>query len=622
MANKEQTDDVQFWTGVVLAIEDGVLKAFKVTTKYLATKNIVTNTALNANEVFEAETTEDIIVETASLAGTVIVGVYGGTVGTEVASSFGFTDKYSTVAFFVVGSTLGSEVGEKSFEAVAKNIIDGWNEAFNEDEKTDTDDGSGNIKFNNIDDKHNYFSDKGDEGLTKSDIINSASADDFGTATNQPDTKPSSPSKPSYPDTPPPGTPSTPSKPSYPDNGPPGTSPSPSKPPTPGKPSTPSKPSYPDNGPPGTSPSPSKPSYPNTGPPGAASTPTQKTWRDGPGGNYPPVLIDLDGDGDISIIAADQSGVIFDGNGDGFGSVSAWVAANDGFLAYDKDKDGIIKDHDELSFITYLEGAKTDLEGLKFFDTNNNGLLDTGDAKWEQFKIFQDSNSNGVTDEGELKTLAHYNIVSLNLTSDGKSYDLNGAHIYGETTFTKADGVTITGFDTLLEISKTGFSLHNYNDSILLMFKDADGGISRSVTYKDGGKHSLSVTDENNISTVIGGDGDDKFTLDTTKGATYSHVKDFQIGADDGTDMIAIAFGGTRTIAELNAIDSFTAAITKTGTGTLLMGDVIITLAQGAGGDEKASHTYIKGTSGDNSFTLVLENIDADDLTASHFEFI
>ena len=86
--------------------------------------------------------------------------------------------------------------------------------------------------------------------------------------------------------------------------------------------------------------------------------------------------------------------------------------------------------------------------------------------------------------------------------------------------------------------------------------------------------------------------------------------------------MIAIAFGGTRTIAELNAIDSFTAAITKTGTGTLLMGDVIITLAQGAGGDEKASHTYIKGTSGDNSFTLVLENIDADDLTASHFEFI
>ena len=60
----------------------------------------------------------------------------------------------------------------------------------------------------------------------------------------------------------------------------------------------------------------------------------------------------------------------------------------------------------------------------------------------------------------------------------------------------------------------------------------------------------------------------------------------------------------------------------ENGAGTLIIGDVKLTLEQGAGGNEKVSHTYIKASSGGNNFTMVLENIDSDELTASHFEFI
>ena len=84
--------------------------------------------------------------------------------------------------------------------------------------------------------------------------------------------------------------------------------------------------------------------------------------------------------------------------------------------------------------------------------------------------------------------------------------------------------------------------------------------------------------------------------------------------------MITIDFEGTRSAAEQTAIKNFTAAVTQNGSGTLTVGDVIVTLAQGTG--EKASHTTINATSGRHKYTMVLENIDSDDLTASHFEFI
>ena len=136
------------------------------------------------------------------------------------------------------------------------------------------------------------------------------------------------------------------------------------------------------------------------------------------GGSAKPIVLDLDGDG-VELVALEDSTAFYDINGDGYRERMAWASADDGFLAYDKDGDGNISAHDELSFVSYVEGAQTDLEGLAHFDTNGNGQLDSGDSEWSKFRVWQDLDRDGESDPGELRTLAEAGIASILLASDG-----------------------------------------------------------------------------------------------------------------------------------------------------------------------------------------------------------
>jgi len=124
----------------------------------------------------------------------------------------------------------------------------------------------------------------------------------------------------------------------------------------------------------------------------------------------------------------------------GFGLVNtAWVAADDGFLAR-QTGDGL-----DIVFTDDAEGAKTDLEGVRLaYDGNKDGVLDARDAAYADFGVWQDANGNGVTDAGEFKSLADMGIVSLDLTSDGKSYTAanDQVTVFGEADYTRADGST------------------------------------------------------------------------------------------------------------------------------------------------------------------------------------
>ena len=164
---------------------------------------------------------------------------------------------------------------------------------------------------------------------------------------------------------------------------------------------------------------------------GNADTPGVEGNGDGPGGGDKPIILDLDGDG-VELVPLEESTAFFDINGDGYRERMAWAAADDGFLAYDKDADGRITAHDELSFVSYAPGARTDLEGLRHFDTDGDGRLDPDDAEWGMFRVWQDLDQDGESDPGEVSSLDEAGIEWISLTSDGVKRTVAGNRVFGE----------------------------------------------------------------------------------------------------------------------------------------------------------------------------------------------
>jgi len=166
----------------------------------------------------------------------------------------------------------------------------------------------------------------------------------------------------------------------------------------------------------------------------------------------PPVALDLNHDGHITYT---DTGVDVGGNGQTH--TSAWVGKEDGVLVWDKYHDGKVHDSSQYAFAQYLAGAKTDLEGLKAFDTNGNGKIDGGDTIWNEMRVWQDLNGNGVSDAGEIKTLDDWGITSIDLKSDGAAnVPINGVYEAGKGSATLKDGsqmvLTDVSFDTLTTV--------------------------------------------------------------------------------------------------------------------------------------------------------------------------
>jgi Ca2+-binding RTX toxin-like protein len=156
-----------------------------------------------------------------------------------------------------------------------------------------------------------------------------------------------------------------------------------------------------------------------------------------------PVALDLDGDG-IELTAPSDA-LRFDMNGDGRRDAAGWVSADDALLVLDRDGDGAITQGTEISFAQDLPGAVSDLEGLAAYDTNHDGYLDQGDARFAQFRVWQDANHDGVSQQQELRTLADRGITAINLTRRLTGESIEGATgnvITATTQYVNADGTT------------------------------------------------------------------------------------------------------------------------------------------------------------------------------------
>ncbi|ESQ89969.1 hypothetical protein ABENE_13265 [Asticcacaulis benevestitus DSM 16100 = ATCC BAA-896] len=146
-------------------------------------------------------------------------------------------------------------------------------------------------------------------------------------------------------------------------------------------------------------------------------------WKAAEAWNYipwTPIALDLDGDG-LNLSTVDASEVVVKTAGGGLSKV-AWVGPTDGFLAVDRDGDGKINKLSEISFTQDKPGATSDLEGLKTWDTNGDGLLNSRDANFNKILLWVDANQNGRSTTRELRTLTEAGIAAIDLNGVATGY--------------------------------------------------------------------------------------------------------------------------------------------------------------------------------------------------------
>ncbi|MEL0153286.1 MAG: hypothetical protein VW779_08695, partial [Halieaceae bacterium] len=85
------------------------------------------------------------------------------------------------------------------------------------------------------------------------------------------------------------------------------------------------------------------------------------------------------------------------------------------------------------------------------FDTNQDGVLDAQDERFDEFAVWQDHDSDGVTDEGELTSLTDLGIESIELTyredSDSRVDGDGDVTVFGQVNVNYEDGSTTTAED-------------------------------------------------------------------------------------------------------------------------------------------------------------------------------
>ena len=256
-----------------------------------------------------------------------------------------------------------------------------------------------------------------------------------------------------------------------------------------------------------------------------------------------PVVLDLNRDGQLS-----YGRVTMDVNGDGHLDTTAWAAAADGVLVWDKYADGWVHDNSQYAFAQYttiyrMGQPATDLQGLAdAFDSNRDGVFDAQDAQFAEFKVWQDADQDGVSDAGEVRSLGDWGMASINLVSDGVvRQPAPGVTEAGRSTALAVDGSTVLVGDVSFEVQSLAYRINPEGDLSLLgadmaldlaSFVAAYGAI-QSVDFSGTGGNTLSVSlhdvlnSASDVPLRLTGDEDDCVVL---KASEWVKTGDVEVG--------------------------------------------------------------------------------------------
>ena len=252
---------------------------------------------------------------------------------------------------------------------------------------------------------------------------------------------------------------------------------------------------------------------------------------------FPPIVLDMDGDG-VELLAKDESLARLDIDRDGYLEKVSWVKGDDAILYIDHNNSGAIDNYNEFSFASFAGRGASDLEGLRTFDTNADGVFDKNDESFSQSGIWQDKNEDAVQDEGELTTLSEAGIVSISLSGDSAMNVVGDSVIANNMTYTKqtASGSILESQagDVLFSGSVSSGIKKFYIDDVNVVVEHESG--MRILDYKEADSDlELYIGDEEYFGVtefhrVLTGTGNDIVT------STSAHK--LQIDAGDGNDTV------------------------------------------------------------------------------------
>lgn len=159
-----------------------------------------------------------------------------------------------------------------------------------------------------------------------------------------------------------------------------------------------------------------------------------------------PITFDLDGDG-IELTSYKQ-GARFDITGSGRVVQTAFVTGGDGFLAIDRNGNGMIDNGTEL--FGDQNGAANGYEELAKYDSNGDSIINAKDKDFGKLLLFKD-NGNARTESGELMSLGAAGITEMSLKYTNVSLRTSGGNSIAQiASYRRADGSTGQTADSIL----------------------------------------------------------------------------------------------------------------------------------------------------------------------------